>query len=853
MKNKIVIIFLVICTLSVVQLKAQIKQANFFFEQFKYSKAIQLYKKALLGKDEKIREEATVRLADCYRLMNNANEARSWYARAVKFKDAAPLNYYYLGMSLRTLANYDEAEKAFSTYAEKVPSDCRGKIYAQYCRDIKQWNSFTSCAEIKNEQAMNSPYSDFGAVFYKDGLIFTSDRDIDMMDDKNYLWTNFGYLDLYSAQPQYYNDFWSNMGNVTKMPNTFNQPYHDGPASFTADYKQVFITRTLKNSTRKDSANLRTDLLKIYFADLTDEKKIVYKAFPFNSDNYSVGHPSVSVDGKKLIFSSNAPNGEGQSDLYCSELVDGQWSHPVNLGTEVNTFGNEVFPFLANDSTLFFASDGLPGYGGLDIYETNFINGKWSTPINLKAPINSAYDDFSVVFDSKMTDGFFSSNRPGGVGSDDIYAFKNYRQVSSANIIPDPRPLAYAQSPQSVEKYVPVPGNSSSIISGFVKDKRSLAPLDSATVFVLNTYTNEVYILKTDSKGYFEVPVSKGILYVAKAMKPNFFDDGLNFRIATNEPSNKLKTPRDLLLDKYALNQVFVIENIYYDLDKWFIRDDAKPSLDKLVHILKQYPISVELGSHTDSRASVGYNNELSQKRAESVVRYLTMNGINPARLTAKGYGETVPVNKCKDGVPCTEPEYQANRRTEFKITAINTADAGRRTINPSVFMAGDKIPVQLLDPEFFNICLDDKNAATNMALETTPSVSKKTERIVPSTTIQEKKEPTSLLENVAANPEKTDANPTNSSFVSVNQVWFAIQLAASTTPIKIKPENFKGEEAIHERKVGKYRKYIKGRFSDFAQAMEEQRRLLTKFPEAFIVAFKGNRQIPLNEARNLK
>lgn len=712
MKNKIVLLILAFCFLGLLQVPAQIKQANSFFEQFKYSKAIPLYKKATNDKDEKIRKEATVRLADCYRLINNMKEARSWYAQAVAYKNIDSINYYYLGMALRTLANYEEAEKAFLSYAEKAPSDFRGKIYAQYCRDMKRWEGLSPSAEIRNALTLNSPYSDFGPMFYKDGLILSSDRDIDMMSDKNYLWTAFGYLDLYTAQPGFFNDFWSDMGTPAKMSNAFNQPYHDGPASFTGDFNQIFTTRSLRNSSKKDSTKLRTDLLKIFYAYLNDQKKVIYTPFPYNSEDYSCGHPAISADGKSLIFSSNKPGGAGQSDLYISKLIEGKWSEPVNIGKNINTFGNEVFPYLANDSTLFFSSDGLPGFGGLDIYETNLVNGEWIEAWNLKLPINSPYDDFSPVFDNKMTSGFFSSNRPGGLGSDDIYAFRNYHRTPPT----DDRPAMAAKA-----------GSQKSLtISGFVKDKTTKAPLDSVTVFVLNTTTNEVLVLKTNPEGYFETPITKGDLYITKAMKPDFFDDCLNFRIAPADESVKHQTPRDLLLDKYALNQVFVIENIYYDLDKWFIREDAKPPLDNLVRILKQYPINVELGSHTDSRASFEYNNELSQKRAEAAVRYLTFSGINSMRLTAKGYGETKLVNKCADGITCTEAEHQANRRTEFKITAINSNKSDKKEFNPNVFKAGDKIPVQLLDSEFFNGCLNNKSTAENSSSAPKPEFQKK-------------------------------------------------------------------------------------------------------------------------------
>jgi outer membrane protein OmpA-like peptidoglycan-associated protein/tetratricopeptide (TPR) repeat protein len=694
MKTKIILIILAISFIGSLNLSAQIKQANIFFGQFKYSKAAPLYKKATNNKDEKIRKEATVRLADCYRLMNNATEASVWYNKAIAFEGVDPESYYYLGTSLRSLAKYDEAEKAFNSYASKKLSDSRGQTYAQYCRDIKEWKDLTPCAEVKDAQELNSAYSDFGPMFYKGGLIFTSDRDIDMMADQNYLWTSFGYLDLYSSQLTTTDDFWNELTKPVKMPNTFNQSYHNGPASFTSDYSEIFITKTLKNSTKHDSLNMRTNLLKIFYAKLNDGTKLEYTSFPYNNEDYSVGHPAISGDGKKLIFSSDKPGGFGEGDLYISELVNGKWNQPVNLGAELNTFGNEVFPFLANDSTLFFSSDGHPGFGGLDIYETKLVNGKWTTPWNLKLPVNSTYDDFSIVFSKNMTDGFFSSNRPGGKGSDDIYAFKNYKRTPV--VVEKPKPVI---SEKIIAK-----------ISGYVKDKKTLAPLDSVTVFLLNTNTSEVLVLKTNAEGYFETPADNGVQYIAKAMKTNHFNDCLSFSVPNELKTANITTPRDLLLDKYAVNKVFKIDNIYYDLDKWDIRDDAKPSLNKLVSILNQYPINVEIGSHTDCRASSAYNNSLSQKRAGSAVKYLISNGIEASRLTYKGYGETMLINKCADGVPCTEAEHQANRRTEFKIISINSARPAKQSFDPNTYKAGDKLTSKLLDPDFFNNCLDDKN-----------------------------------------------------------------------------------------------------------------------------------------------
>ncbi|HNX57333.1 MAG TPA: OmpA family protein, partial [Prolixibacteraceae bacterium] len=314
-----------------------------------------------------------------------------------------------------------------------------------------------------------------------------------------------------------------------------------------------------------------------------------------------------------------------------------------------------------------------------------------------------------------------------------------------------------------------------------------------------------VLILKTDKKGYYETPADNGVLYVAKAMSKGYFDDCLNFRVPDRKATEKPVALRDLLLDKYALNQVFVVQNIYYDLDKWAIRDDAKPSLDHLARLLKQYPISVELGSHTDSRASADYNIELSQKRAESVVRYLILSGINPARLTARGYGETKLVNKCADGVPCTEAEHQANRRTEFRITSIDGDEKGKKSFDPGVFKAGDKVPVQILDPEFFSGCLEAQ--ALNEQKQASPE------------------------------PEETLAGKDSNS-----SVWYSVQLAASVKQVKPEPQNFKGLAHVQERKIGKYFKYFEGHFSGFDAAAQECETLKVKFPGAFVVAIDGEK-----------
>ena len=358
------------------------------------------------------------------------------------------------------------------------------------------------------------------------------------------------------------------------------QEWHDGPVSFNHDFTEVFINRTqyIHDKGKKEYGHVRTHLLKIFTSTLKEGKWSKPQPFFLNSDEYSVGHPALAPDGKSLYFVSDMKGGFGETDIFFCTRNGDQWSEPVNLGAKVNTSGKEMFPFVAANGDLYFASDGLPGFGGLDLFITRKIDTNWVTPRNLGQPVNSSYDDLSVAISDTVGMGLFSSNRPGGLGSDDIYIF--------------------------------------SIIS---------PDLSKPPTLPIVSVTNEV------------VP------------------------------------PPKMAMDTLVTDKPYRLENIYYDFDKWNIRDDAKQSLDQLVALMKGYPISVELGSHTDCRGSEIYNLDLSQRRAESAVQYIISRGIVPGRITAKGFGKSQPANRCNcaSGIQCTETEYQFNRRTEFRITDL--------------------------------------------------------------------------------------------------------------------------------------------------------------------------------------
>jgi outer membrane protein OmpA-like peptidoglycan-associated protein/tetratricopeptide (TPR) repeat protein len=670
---------------------SQIRKANKLFELYNYAEAIPFYLRAAESNRESVRNEAIQKLAHCYRLTNNVKEAYTWYERSVGTENTDKDNYFFLGQSLQGLGRYEEAAAAFKQYSETAPEDNRGKMYYEFCIEIQEWLDLPDMAEIKNVEAINTKYSDFGPAFFRNGIVFSSDRKSDSFESQTYGWTNFSYLNLYYSKPEYSGFFWGAMGSPEVMENNFNQTYHDGPATFTADNRKVYITRTVDRKGKKEDG-IRTYLLKIFHANIDDHKKLRFEPFFLNSEEYSVAHPTLNKEGNIIVFSSDMPGGFGCADLYICKKENGQWGMPVNLGDKVNSAGDEVFPCLANDSLLFFSSDGHLGFGGLDIFNSRLNIEGWTSPENMKKPVNSSYDDFGIVFYDDLESGLFSSNRPEGKGSDDIYAFRNLKYSDKTA----PPALLVSESPAKLRAV------------GVVKDKATDQPLPDATVFFYDPTAQDVLILKTDENGQYETPVDFNHIYIPKAMKDGYIFDCTSFRTPQErDDPGVFKVPKDLMLMKLEVDLSFEVENIYYDLDKWFIREDAKPALDHLVQILKQYPISAELSSHTDSRASHAYNIELSQKRAEAAVRYIVLMGINPERITARGYGETRLVNHCSDGVYCTEEEHQANRRTEFKITDVRTPFSDSEQFNLNIFKNGDKININMLPEAFFKDCLE--------------------------------------------------------------------------------------------------------------------------------------------------
>jgi len=389
---------------------------------------------------------------------------------------------------------------------------------------------------------------------------------------------------------------------------------------------------------------------------------------------YSVMHPAINKSGTLMVFSSDKPGGKGGFDLYYSkrENVNMPWNLPETFSQLLNTPGNEVFPYQGPDGLLYFSSDAMAGLGGLDIYRIPLEEAIKGVGVveHIAYPVNSSSDDFGWVQDSSIMTGYFTSDRL--FGNDNIYGFE----------------------------YVPKPKISH--ITGIVREKKSQKPMQGATVFLFNELTKEVSVDKTDSTGRYVFDVKNTGVFIVKAVENNCQDECLSIDIhATKTRNVSFEAPKELILEMTFKNS-WVLENVLYDYDKWQIRSDAKPSLDSLISILRKYPIQVELGSYTDSRGKTKYNLRLSQLRAESTVRYIVNQGIDPRRIKAKGYGESRLLNRCSDGVNCSEEEHQLNRRTEITVI-YNPAPAN--SIDPNPFKKGQKINIHDLPDNFFDDC----------------------------------------------------------------------------------------------------------------------------------------------------
>lgn len=875
-----IVIFLFICTSSF----AQLERANKYYDAKEYTKAIKAYENIL---KEKEHPEALEKIADCYRLTKKYQQAELYYERLLKNPDVPKINHLYYGLMLKNNNKIDEAKEQFKIYSKALPNDKVVKMLIKSCDDIKALTKKTKQFDVNLVPDINSEQSEFSPVILNDQLVFVSDRNKNLLNDQQ------NFLHVYAVEMKK-----GQSGDIqfskSAVPYSWpiNTDYHDGPVSFNAAQNMMLITHVdLLNKKDKNFVNRS----KLYFSTLKDNKWSKVKPFQYNSDASSVAHASISADGNSLFFASDMPGGQGGMDIYVCEKDGENWTAPVNLGDKVNTAGEEVFPYIRKDGTLYFSSDGHAGFGRLDVFLSTAIKGKYTTVKNVGASLNSSSDDFGIVFFDDNNTGFFSSDRSSGKGLDDIYSFTalnklitisgkiletqnignpfknadirllseegkilnisstdNSGNFSFANLEPDKKYMVKLDENASgfsktakyymandkeiliretgidgkggkfVFRNLPADPNALPEISdegitfagNLLVGKNSNKPLANTRVNLLNEKGEVVQTVFTNAFGAFvftHLPADQNFLVKVdendtelaantriiltnksgKEMQATASGDNGSFKFsflaadknslklmsvedtelrmdfkgkfvsgdktplansivnlvnekgeilqstttdalgafsftnlpadqkvlfALDEKDTQLKNLKNIFLtdtkdvivkevfsyegtfkfsvlpsEQVKLGIVYVddpwlkvltlktsvakedlkiVENIFYDYAKYKVSLEASKVLDKVIDIMeKDALLVIEISSHTDSRSSSETNMKRSQQRADAAVEYIIQNGITRDRISGKGYGESKLINKCADGIECSEGEHAKNRRTEFKVT----------------------------------------------------------------------------------------------------------------------------------------------------------------------------------------
>ena len=596
-------------------------KADKLFESYQYVAAIEEYQK--LAESKNANQYIFTQLAESYYNVFDSENASKWYAKAVKDKADAE-TYYRYAQSLKTLGKYQEANKQMDVFAKMMPKDERAK---EHLANPNYIPSLTNNAKLFDVAQTNikskGQQSDFGAVLTNDNtLYFASTRNTSNKTDK---WNDQPYLDIYKATREANGNF-SEPIPVKEL----NTPFHDGPLTLSADGNTIFFARDGHSEgqfEKNKKSNIKVGQQGIYKATKVDGKWSNVEALPINSTTYSVTNPSLSKDGKTLYFASNMPGGLGESDIWKIAVETSGYGKPENLGANVNSADRENFPFITDDNVLYFASSGRQGLGGYDVFKINLNTTE--QPQNLGKPVNTEKDDFSFSFNKDANIGYFSSNRN---GSDAIYLAT---------------PVCKAEA----------------II--VVTNSKTKAVLANASVAILDAKGNVIETKQTNAQGKVSYDVECNVGYGLKVSASNFESNS-----AAVKPSKAGESLVEVALDPTSViitDTEVILNPIYFEYDKNNITAQGAVELDKLVKVMKDYPMMVIfVKSHTDSKGSAGYNLTLSEKRAQSTVQYLISKGIPNGRLSGKGFGSTEQKVKC--GTNCTPEQDAQNRRSEFLI-----------------------------------------------------------------------------------------------------------------------------------------------------------------------------------------
>lgn len=734
----------------------RLRAANKHFDNLSYVSAVRAYEELLRTdkkKDPVETREAMTKLGYSYRKLQDSRNAERVYGELVKeYPNLDSEVYLYYAQALASNGRYRESQKQYSQYGEKQAQDLRGRRFTVSYMDMNRFYQDSSSYRIQ-PLGINSRQADFSPMYYKKGLVFVSARDESGAVKRVFNWNQTPFLDLYfhpdTAQlrapggelPRPVDAAVLGGGGPAKMEptdaaaetqpltkaeifsRTLNTKYHEGPMSFTRDQNVIVFTRNNSSKGKSGKSSDGIKKLKLYLSVNKDGQWTDIQELPFNSNEYSVGHPAFSPDDTKMYFVSDMPGGYGGTDIYIVEYNDGQWGTPVNMGKEINTEGNEMFPFADESGNLHFSSDGHEGLGGLDIFFAELRDGvAYKGVENAGAPINSEKDDFGFISDRTRTSGYFSSNRKKGVSDDDIYSFRKSckqlnifvydaktgiplenadvrilrnganqdlrltNELGRADLCVDVNTeyefkaikegfgmnsVRFSTLTQSLKPVLNVSiyldRTENTLVKGFVKTEVNQKPATGVKVTLRNEKDKSEQTVITGPDGGYEFNTKPNAPYTITAQKERYATK----KTLVSKAKRNTKAVTDSL-GIYGVGDVFQLKNIYYDLNKFFIRADAARELDRVTALLKEYPqMQIELRSHTDARATDAYNTRLSENRARAALDYLVSRGIQASRLVARGYGETEIVNGCADGVECSEHEHQKNRRTEFKVVAV--------------------------------------------------------------------------------------------------------------------------------------------------------------------------------------
>ena len=633
MRQALIIVLLLLTTLNGwAQSRGAYKRANTLYQKFAYADAIQAYEKIYRKSPS---DSVRIKIARSHDKLNQPGQVAAWYLKVHDTDQLIDEDFVRFADALESVGDYQQALGWYEKYQAAHPGDSRTSLKIQAIERLRSYYQDSALYDIQHLNINGESY-DFAPAFFDEKLLFSSTRDTGTLTTRIHSWNNQPFLDLYvgdiTDQGQ--------INGVSKLDGSINTEFHESTASLSPDGNTLYFTRNnYTNETyRTDKKN--TNKLKLYKANRTGNGSFGnVQELPFNSDSFSTAHPAVSPDGKILYFSSDRDGSNGESDIWMVEITENGYGPVENLGTAINTPGRDTFPFVDADGKLYFSTDGRGGLGGLDVY---VYDSEKNSITNLGEPINSPKDDFTFIYNTESGKGYFASNRSNDPLDDDIYTFTR----------------AACESTLIVQ----------------VIDKNTREPLNGALVGIRNI-DNDLVI-----SGVAEVPDAKfsyqnpdcGADYFARAEMEGYATAEKNVTIPEKssevlvvielEPSI-VDIPPDFDLGK-------LINPIYFDFDKSFIRPDAAVELAKIIEIMKEYPqLHIDVRSHTDSRGNDAYNMALSERRNKSTIDYIVeKGGIERDRLTGRGYGESQLLNECSNGVPCTEEQHQLNRRSEFIV-----------------------------------------------------------------------------------------------------------------------------------------------------------------------------------------